>query len=176
MLDKNNKSVLVVDDLLTTGSTLEEIKRAIIEKNSTVKVNFLTIAETATYKKELYLENILNSRHFFCGDDIFNKTKFSNFNSILAAYLYSCVTHVKKEIYAKGKYITYIMDVSNIKVLNKKSNNFVYCSLVLDDKNFMIKERTKVEFFDNLNDCKLYNNQNVPQFVKDIMKNLYEKF
>ena len=175
-LDENNKSVLVIDDLLTTGATLEEIKRAIIEKNSTVKVNFSTIAETVTYKKELYLENILNSRHFFCADDIFNKIKFSNFNSILAAYLYSCVTHVKKEIHAKGKYITYIMDVRDIKVLNKKSNNFVYCSLVLDDENFMIKELTKVEFFDNLNDCKLYSNPNVPQFVKNIMKNLYEKF
>lgn len=175
-LEEDNKSILVIDDILTTGVTLEEIKRAIIEKNSTVKVNFSTIAETATYKKELYLENILNSRHFFCADDIFNKIKFSNFNSILAAYLYSCVTHVKKEIHAKGKYITYIMDVRDIKVLNKKSNNFVYCSLVLDDENFMIKERTKVEFFDNLNDSKLYSNTNVPQFVKNIMKNLYEKF
>ncbi|MCG3655866.1 HAD hydrolase-like protein [Aliarcobacter butzleri] len=175
-LDEDNKSVLVIDDLLTTGATLEEIKRAIVEKNPTVKVNFSTIAETATYKKELYLENILNSRHFFCADDIFNRTKFSNFNSILAAYLYSSVSHVKKEVHAKGKYITYIMDVHDIKVLNRKLNNFVYCSLVLDDENFILRDLTKVEFFDNLNDCKLYNNPKVPQFVKDIMKNLYEKF
>lgn len=177
LLDQDNKKILIIDDLITTGATLEEIRRAILEKNSTTEVKFSTIAETVRYKKELYVENILNSRHFFCGNDIFNKMLFNNFNSILAAYLYFFLTHVKKEVYKKGKYITYIMDISNIKILNKKlANNFVYCSLLVDDQNLIIIESTKIEFFDNLSNCKLYNNSKVPEFVKTIIKSLYDKF
>jgi ComF family protein len=44
--DHSLKHIALVDDVLTTGATLERLAKTILEKNSTVKISLITLAIT----------------------------------------------------------------------------------------------------------------------------------
>jgi ComF family protein len=44
----SNKNILIVDDVMTSGATLESCANALLEANSSVKINFATIAFVKT--------------------------------------------------------------------------------------------------------------------------------
>ncbi|MGL4999834.1 MAG: ComF family protein [Cetobacterium sp.] len=46
-----NKKILIVDDIITTGSTLKELERELKEKHSVEKVVFFTVAVVGQYFK-----------------------------------------------------------------------------------------------------------------------------
>jgi predicted amidophosphoribosyltransferase len=44
--DHSLKHIALVDDVLTTGATLERLSKTILEKNSTLKISLITLAIT----------------------------------------------------------------------------------------------------------------------------------
>ena len=170
-----NKSILVIDDIITTGSSMSEIKRAIMLKNPSSSVKFLAFAETVEYSQKSYLENIVNCRHFVCASKLFKNTK--HYNSVLAAYLYKFSLIEMQSVYSKGRYLTFIIDTKDKKILNRKSNYFYYFSLVINSVHGYIEEdRTVMDTFNILEESRIYNHRTTLDFIKNIMQDLLRKF
>lgn len=174
-LEGEEKTILVIDDVVTTGATLEEIRRSILEQNPSSKIKFSTISQTVRYEKNFYLENMFNARFFYCGKEMFSPLEYKTFLSILGTYLFRHYDGKAKYI-LNSKYVTYVMDVSDIKILNKKPNKFVYCQLKLDTSGEVIHSETRLDFFDELDGCFSYTFDRTPAFVKRRIENLYNKF
>jgi len=176
-LDKEDKTILVIDDVITTAVTLEEIERAIKEKKSTTNVIFSTISQTVNYEDEFYIQNIRNSEFFYCANNIFDADKYQTFTSVLGKYLFDFLpVENNRSVYRSKdkKYLFYMMDIEGITILNKKPNKYIYVSYTLDNE-IVVYEKTRIDFFDDLSSSRLYNNVRTPASIKIKMEEMYQE-
>lgn len=115
------KRVLVYDDLITTGATSVEVKRAISTEHVNNNTYFCSLGFTAPYTQEDYCQNIANTEFFACGTKI-------NYNRVSLSLFYYLVKVLKKTdfIVNNGRSAYGIIDVRGMMILDKTDISFIF--------------------------------------------------
>ncbi len=166
-------NILVFDDIITTGATFSEIKRAITSVNTGINLQFCSIAQSLPYEGEKYVENINNSNYFHCANESIETVKL--YHAYLIYYILTLSVEEQKKITRSGSYLSGIVNI-NDKVILGKTYKYMYFRVVMDTSGQIDIPRTICNFFNILDECKSYINERTPSFVKDSIKELYTRF
>ena len=122
----DNKNILLIDDVITTGATTEEILRAIKQSNSTVNVQLFSIAKSEKYTQKRYIQNITNATYFTCAHPNFNQQR--KYQDILIKFLKKLLSSNKIITAKDGGYNKTLICSNDINILDK-SKNYIFFSI-----------------------------------------------
>jgi FMN phosphatase YigB (HAD superfamily) len=166
-------NILVFDDIITTGATFNEIKRAITSLNTGINLQFCSIAQSLPYEGAKYVENINNSNYFHCANESIETVKL--YHAYLIYYILTLSSEEQKKITSSGNYLSGVVNTRD-KVIFGENYNYMYFRVMMDSEGQIVIEQTICNFFNNLNECKSYSNVRTPQFVKNTIESLYNQF
>jgi len=167
-----NDNILVIDDIITTGATFNEIKRAITSVSTDTNIEFCSIAQSLPYEREKYVENINNSNYFHCANESIDTVKL--YHTYLIYYILILSPEEKKEINRSGNYLSGIVNIRDKTILDE-NHNYIYFRIVMDSNGQIEIEQTICNFFNDLSECKSYSNLKTPSFIKDMIESLYNQ-
>lgn len=162
----DNKNVLLIDDVITTGATTEEIFRAIKEGNPSSEIQLFSFAKSEKYTKDRYIKNIINTKYFVCAHSDFNDRNWYQFS--LINYLEQIIDKGKYNIIRKNGYKTIFLNTKGISVLGQ-DKKYTYFSIRQDGKTLKINKQ-KFSRFNNLDEFGLY--KYMKPFTDDSMKKI----
>lgn len=122
---KETGNILVIDDVITTGATTEEIIRAIQETNPSKEIQLFSIAISNKYTEDKYIQNINNTVNFVCGHPTFKDKK--TYSYYLLTLLHQNIEESKIFNNDKGIYLNRILQIDSFEILGSK-HNYIFCS------------------------------------------------
>jgi len=138
-------NMLVFDDIITTGASMEGVKCAFLEENGNSQIYFCSIAFTDNYSDEKYIQNIVNTKYFHCGT---KNLDITNYQIILFLYLVKVLK--KTEYFKEIKEAKYgLFDVRGMTILGE-NKNFIYFYKNLNSGTLIMK------YFDNIDEMRGY--------------------
>ncbi|MFW2567863.1 NIF family HAD-type phosphatase [Aliarcobacter butzleri] len=165
-------NILVFDDIITTGATFSEIKRAITSVNTGINLQFCSIAQSLPYERKKYVENINNSNYFHCANESIETVKL--YYAYLIYYILKLSPEEQKKITFSDDYLSGVVNIKD-KVIFGARYNFMYFRVKMNSNGQIIIGHTICNLFNNLNECKSYSNPRTPQFIKEIIESLYNQ-
>ncbi|MDC0932399.1 hypothetical protein OAR97_00995 [Arcobacteraceae bacterium] len=116
----DDKNILLIDDVITTGATTEEIIRAIKESNDTANIKVFSMAKSEKFTKKNYIKNIVNAQYFTCAHPSFDEQR--TYQYFLVNFLKELL-HSNKVITVKnGAYTNRLICTKDIDILHNKKD------------------------------------------------------
>jgi len=154
-------NMLVFDDIITTGTSMEEVKRAFLEENTNSQIDFVSIGFTDNYSDEKYIQNIVNAKYFHCGTRNLDITYYQR---ILFLYLVKVLRKI--EYFKETEEAKYgLFDVRGITILGE-NKHFIYFYQNLNNRKLIMK------YFDNVDEMKEYD---FHYYSKKYLKNIIDQ-
>jgi len=164
--DIDNKNVLLIDDVITTGATTEEIKRAIKEENPSSKIKLFSFAKSKKYTKDRYIKNIVNTKYFACAHSDFSDRNW--YQCSLVHYLKQIIDKDKCNTIRKDGYKTMLLNTKGISVLGQ-DKKYTYFSIRRVGTTLKINKQ-KFSRFNSLDKFGLYKYMNT--FIDESMEKI----
>lgn len=149
-IDINNKNILLLDDIITTGATTEAIMNTIRVHNPNSHIQCCSLARTINFNNQNYLDNINNLKYFPCIK--IDSHSFNLYHSYLVLYLFS-ILEDEKIYYKKDTYFTGVLLIQNIKIFDKE-NKYLYFSVKMLTEDSFDEDNMYTDFFDCIDNIK----------------------